>query len=160
MINSFKGEYEWLSNFWRILIIYDSIRYASVEHFYQAMKFLERELRILIASQQYPGQAKRKAHELKHLVRPNWKEISLVVMEYGLRCKFGNHLLAAKLILTHPHYLVEGNKWHDNFFGDCYCQRCVNIKGQNFLGKLTMKLRQELVEPPKNGAIVIPDWNF
>ena len=160
MINSFKGEYEWLSNFWRLIIVYDHIRYTSVEHFYQAMKFLERELRELIASQQYPGQAKRKAHELNQLVRPNWYDINLVVMEYGLRCKFGDYHLAAKLILTHPQLLVEGNYWHDNFYGDCYCKKCVNIEGQNLLGKLHMKLRTELVEPPKNGGIVMPNWNF
>lgn len=160
MINKFKDEHGWLSNFWHVVIMYDSIRYTSVEHFYQAMKFLERELRRLIASQTYPGQAKRLARELKDRMRPEWNQISLVVMEYGLRCKFGDHHLAAKLILTHPQPLVEGNYWHDNFYGNCFCQKCAHIEGQNLLGRLLMKLRTELVEPPQNGTIVIPDWRF
>jgi ribA/ribD-fused uncharacterized protein len=159
MINHFKDQYRWLSNFWRVVIVYQSIRYTSVEHFYQAMKFLEHELRSMVAAQQYPGQAKRLAHELKDRVRPEWKQISLLAMEYGLRCKFSDGNLAAKLILTYPQELIEGNYWHDNFYGDCYCQKCTNIEGQNHLGKLSMKLREECIKPPYK-PIEIPDWRF
>lgn len=33
--------------------------------------------------------------------------------------------------------------WHDNFWGNCTCVKCENIEGQNWLGKLLMKVRDE-----------------
>lgn len=38
MINSFRGEYAFLSNFYPCFVIYEGIRYPSVEHAFQASK--------------------------------------------------------------------------------------------------------------------------
>jgi hypothetical protein len=45
--------------------------------------------------------------------------------------------------------LIEGNWWHDNFYGSCTCNKCVN-KGENNLGKILMKIREELLEKTFN----------
>lgn len=37
--------------------------------------------------------------------------------------------------------IVEGNYWHDNYWGNCTCDKCKNIEGQNKLGKILMKIR-------------------
>lgn len=159
MITQFKDEYRWLSNFWRVLIIYGKLGYDSVEHFYQAMKFLDENTRRTIAMQVSPGKAKWAARMLSASVRPNWQNISLFVMEYGLRVKFSNPDLRTRLMETHPQILVEGNYWHDNFYGDCFCPKCANIQGENNLGKLLMKIRQECVDFPDK-ELFIPDWKF
>ena len=39
--------------------------------------------------------------------------------------------------------LIEGNTWHDNYWGVCSCSKC-NGRGKNRLGKLLMKVREEL----------------
>ena len=39
--------------------------------------------------------------------------------------------------------LIEGNTWSDNFWGDCHCPKCRGIKGENNLGKLLMKIRED-----------------
>ena len=39
--------------------------------------------------------------------------------------------------------LVEGNTWHDNYWGCCTCSRCAGRRGRNNLGRLLMKLRAE-----------------
>jgi predicted NAD-dependent protein-ADP-ribosyltransferase YbiA (DUF1768 family) len=44
---------------------------------------------------------------------------------------------------THPHRLVEGNTWHDPFWGDCHCGRCP-ADGENMLGGVLMELRDTL----------------
>lgn len=62
-----------------------------------------------------------------------------------LRLKFTrNPELGKLLIATGDALLEEGNKWHDNFWGDCTCDDCRDIEGENWLGKLLMQVRDEL----------------
>ena len=46
-----------------------------------------------------------------------------------------------KLLESSNYYLIEGNNWHDNYWGKCYCAKCTKIDGQNKLGAILMKLR-------------------
>ena len=58
---------------------------------------------------------------------------------------FKQNILARETLLgTSTKELVEGNYWHDNVWGDCSCEKCKNIKGQNLLGKQLMQVRQEI----------------
>ena len=62
-----------------------------------------------------------------------------------LRLKFTQHPdLGDKLRLTGKVLLEEGNRWHDNFWGNCRCQECDDVEGRNILGKLLMKVRDEM----------------
>jgi predicted NAD-dependent protein-ADP-ribosyltransferase YbiA (DUF1768 family) len=55
--------------------------------------------------------------------------------------KFANNrVLRDSLLATGTQEIVEGNTWGDTFWGQ------VNGKGQNKLGKLLMKIRDELME--------------
>ena len=92
-----------------------------------------------------PGEAKRRGRKVT--MRPDWDAVCNDAMEYCLRQKFSslNPELVPKLINTHPKYLREGNSHHDNKWGDCICGRCANISGQNRLGILLMKVREDLV---------------
>lgn len=63
-------------------------------------------------------------------------------MEEILRMKFTqNTKLRKRLLATRNERLVEGNTWHDNFWGECYCPHCENKVGLNHLGKLLMEIR-------------------
>lgn len=53
-------------------------------------------------------------------------------------------ILKKKLLETGDAELIEGNYWHDNTWGQCYCPRCKNKIGENHLGKLLMKIRESL----------------
>lgn len=57
-----------------------------------------------------------------------------------------NPALAIMLLGTGSSELEEGNSWHDNYFGNCYCPACQNIKGKNMLGKILMEERAWLRE--------------
>jgi predicted NAD-dependent protein-ADP-ribosyltransferase YbiA (DUF1768 family) len=48
------------------------------------------------------------------------------------------------LVATGDAELVEGNSWHDNFWGVCSCSRCKNKEGQNYLGRLLEEVRASL----------------
>ena len=50
-----------------------------------------------------------------------------------------------KLIATGDHNIVEFNRHHDNFWGDCTCMKCYKI-GQNWLGETLMLVRRRLVD--------------
>lgn len=138
-INSFTGQYRWLSNFWSSPIQYGKYLFPTMEHYYQAMKTKNPKDRARIAGLAKAGEAKQAGKKLK--VRDDWNDIKLDVMEHGLRIKFAPGTdLANKLIATIGLQLIEGNTWGDTFWGVC------NGVGENNLGKLLMMIRDELMD--------------
>lgn len=142
MIAEFEGKYAFLSNFYPSPILYDGIVYPTNEHFFQAMKTLDREERKRIAAAETPGQAKRLGRHVR--LRADWEQIKVDVMRTGLMLKFTDAMLAEKLLATGDEELIEGNWWHDNTWGSCLCSDCINKPGRNLLGMLLMELRKEL----------------
>lgn len=136
MINSFEGEYAFLSNFYEHPISNGVITFPTNEHYFQAMKTLEDDERLAIARAATPGQAKRIGRSVN--LRPDWESIKLDVMETAVRIKFTDPELAAKLIATGDEELIEGNWWNDTFWGVC------NGVGENHLGKILMKVRADI----------------
>ena len=144
MINSFDGEFAFLSNFFPSPITFDGITFPTVENWFQAWKTeVPAEFRA-IATAETPGRAKRLGR--KCILREDWEEVKEQVMEDGLRLKFADPELKAKLLATGDQYLEEGNTWHDNYWGVCHCIKCQDIMAKNHLGKLLMKLRAEFME--------------
>ena len=141
MINSFKGLYHFLSNFQLIDIPFEGITYPSIEHFYMAQKTTDLKLRQIISKLETPGQAKRIGRELE--LRPDWNEIKFDMMRTGLELKFQDVFMQSQLMETGQEELLEGNNWHDNIWGSCYCPKCGN-KGENNLGKMLMEIRQRI----------------
>lgn len=142
MIDKFRDGNRFLSNFWPIDIEYEGLNYSSVEHAYQASKTTDLNHRKFISKLGKPGDAKRFGNKVK-LIK-GWDRIKIIVMEELLRKKFSNKELRDRLLKTGDEYLEEGNTWHDNFWGVCKCNRCYSKEGLNNLGKLLMKIRQDL----------------
>lgn len=145
-IDSFTGEYEFLSNFYYSPIHEEPpnhapIEYPTVEHYFQAMKTKDLKLREEIAHCKAAGSAKRLGRAL-HL-REDWEEIKNGVMYSALKGKFEYPNLRQKLLATGDAILVEGNWWHDNYWGSCKCDKCGN-HGRNMLGQLLMQVREEI----------------
>ena len=145
-INEFQGEYRFLSNFWPCYLVYQNTVYPTAEHAYQAAKVESPEVKKIIKSCQTPADAKDylETHEIKPA--PEWTiEKKLAVMEEILMIKFGGKepFLTRALLATGDAILMEGNTWGDTFWGVC------NNAGENNLGKLLMKVREELVRQKK-----------
>lgn len=142
MIDCFDGKFAFLSNFYPSPMTVDGIIFPTVEHLFQAAKTVSLVEREKIAAATTPGQAKRLGRNV--ILCDNWEEIKDDVMLNALRLKFAILPLREKLLATGNEELVEGNTWHDNIWGNCSCDRCKKIEGQNKLGKLLMQVREEI----------------
>ena len=144
MINKFDGQYAFLSNFYSSPITpwVDNITYPTVEHAFQAMKSFNPSERKMIAAAPTPGKAKSMGRHVE--LRSDWRTVRTAIMKDALIEKFKDPQLRQKLLSTGDQYLIEGNWWHDNYWGDCYCPNCEHIKGENHLGQLLMKIREEI----------------
>lgn len=135
-IDKFEGEYDFLSNFFIHPVTYDETVYVSNEHAYQAAKTLDTDEREVIEMAKTPGQAKKFGRGAT--LRSDWEQIKLSVMEDLVRQKFQDPTLKQKLLDTGTAELIEGNWWNDTFWG------VSNGRGQNHLGLILMKVREEL----------------
>ena len=142
-INRFENENFFLSNFSESLIFYQDKIWKTVEHLYQAAKSTDPKVREEVRQCTTPGLSKKMGRTLK--LRPDWEEIKEDVMLMCLILKYDqNPELKAKLLATNDATLIEGNFWHDNFFGICSCNFCSNkIEGKNILGKFLMQIRTD-----------------
>ncbi len=137
MIKEFQGAYRFLSNFTKVPIVFEGILYPSVEHAYVAAKSTDVNMRELIAKIEKPGEVKRFGRKLA--LRADWEVVKLGIMEDLVRQKFTNNETLKKLLLnTGSQDIEEGNYWNDTFWGVC------RGKGENHLGKIIMKVRDEL----------------
>ena len=146
MITEFRGDYSFLSNFHPCWITYEGIEYPTSEHAYQASKTLRVMDRAMIARCTTPGRAKRAGGRL--VLRDDWHDtnVRLRIMKDILTLKFNDLDLATKLIDTGNVGIVEGNRWHDNYWGRCTCPECKDIRSLNHLGTLLMGIRRELMD--------------
>lgn len=141
IINDFKKPgYEFLSNFYPAPFTYLGIYYPTTEHFYQAWKFYGEE-RVLVASLKTPAEAKKYGRKALKNLAWNWDTAKVEVMKVALKQKFMIPHLADKLIATGDATIIEGNYWHDNFWGSCSCDKCIEAESKNTLGILLMEQR-------------------
>lgn len=155
-IDCFDGQYAFLSNFFATKVYYNGIIYLHSEGAFQAAKSLDEHVRKEFAlMMKTPGQAKRagkgrpfkasNGETLKIELRPDWEEVKDSIMYEIVRAKFTqNRELTEALLATENAELIEGNYWHDNYWGSCSCERCLSRTGRNQLGKTLMKVREEL----------------
>lgn len=136
MILSFSGVHRFLSNFHQCVVVLDGIKYPSVEHAYQAAKTLDLLIRNEILLCPTPAAAKRMGKLFA--IRPDWDQVKLGIMEDLLKQKFEHQNLKLALLATEDQEIIEGNYWNDTFWGVC------KGKGANHLGRLLMKVREEL----------------
>ena len=142
-INNFRDKYRFLSNFYQCDFEYDGIVYHNAETAFQAQKLKTIEERKEFALLKNPVIAKRKGRGIKDLDVAKWNKEAPELMLDILRKKFSNPELREKLLSTNDAILEEGNKWHDNHWGACICEKCVNKNKENLLGKILMQIREE-----------------
>ena len=136
MINDFRGQYFFLSNFYNAPVTWDGITYQNNEAAFQSAKLEDKKAREQFASLD-PSSAKRLGRRVQ--LRPDWEQIKYRVMQEICYAKFTqNKDLREKLIATGDMYLEEGNTWGDRIWGT------VNGQGQNLLGKILMGVRAKL----------------
>lgn len=140
-IDSFRGEYAFLSNFYEAPVRFDDLLYQNNEAAFQAQKCLsvaDRKRFCLLN----PTEAKKLGRQV--ILRKDWEDIKFSLMRSIVREKFRqNPALAEKLVQTGDAYLEEGNTWGDRIWGT------VNGVGANQLGIILMEVRKELAREQK-----------
>lgn len=135
-IDSFRGKHYFLSNFYENPVEYDGFTFKNNEAAFQAMKVLDRGKRAEFASCD-ASEAKRKGRRVK--LRKDWEEIKDQLMYEICLSKFNqNEDLRRKLLETGSAILIEGNTWGDIYWG------VSGGRGQNKLGKILMRIREEI----------------
>lgn len=146
-IDNFHGEHIWLSNFYPVQIILEEPwPYASVEHAYMSQKSQEPDWKRFCRDTKKASVVKAASYEIK--LRGDWDRIKEDVMRTCLLQKFSEpgSDLYAKLLGTDNKTLIEGNTWHDTFWG----VDTATGKGQNKLGKMLMEIRSQLKHKDAN----------
>ena len=138
-ITDFREKYFFLSNFYNSPVTYDGLTYMNSEAAFQAQKCIT-----LAGKQRFtnlgPSEAKKLGRQV--YLRSDWEQVKVHMMYDIVLAKFKqNPSLAEQLIATDDSYLEEGNNWGDKTWGT------VNGVGENHLGKILMRVRDEL----KNG---------
>lgn len=135
-IESFSGDYRWLSNFVAVEVIFEGVTYSSVEHAYQAAKSLNKIWRETCADWTIPsGKIKQLSKDV--LIRKDWHDVRKGIMKDLLYQKFKQEPYMTLLLDTGNLEIEEGNNWGDTFWG-------ISLKtgeGQNLLGKMIMEIR-------------------
>lgn len=133
-INCFRGEYAFLSNFYECPIAYNGHTYRNNEAAFQAQKDPSRSGEFVSLN---PTMAKRLGKRVRQ--RRDWEWTKMGIMKEIVRLKFIQHPdLKEKLLATGDRLLIETNAWNGTYWGVC------KGRGQNYLGKILMKIREEL----------------
>lgn len=132
-------DYGEFSNFARYPIRLKGKTWSTTEHYFQAQKFAGTDHEIKIQKAASPMKAAELGRTRKVKMRRNWNNIKDNIMLEALQAKFNQHLELKELLLaTGDSVLVEHTE-NDSYWGDGG-----DGTGKNKLGKLLMKVRDEL----------------
>lgn len=140
-IGFYNREFFCLDNFSSFKVMMDGVLYSTSEHAYQAAKFSESapEVAKLIIDSYSAHDAQKLAHKYIDRQRADWDEIKVSVMERIIRLKTEQNPYVRKKLLETGDYPICEDSNKDSFWGIGF-----NRDGRNELGKLWMKLREEL----------------
>ena len=141
--------YGWMSNYSLHAIHLDDREWPTAEHYFQAMKYEDRDHQEVIRQDRdhqevirqarTPGEAKRIGHRGR--LREDWEGVKDLVMLQTVAAKFDQHPdLAEKLLETGNADLIEDAP-RDYYWG---CGRRGN--GKNMLGRILEEVRNALKE--------------
>lgn len=155
IIDRFTEDNKIYTNFYKCTVEYEGLTYPSSENAFQASKIYipgdmdkTNKLRVLAGfTKVEPNESKRIGGRHGSIeLRPDWESVKDNIMYNIVKLKFNQHKeLMTKLIATGDAQLVEGNYWHDNYWGRCSCERCIVRVKLNKLGKILMRIRDESI---------------
>ena len=127
-----------LSNFHMTPFELDSIKWPTVEHYFQASKFLDQKNKDIILKCSTPAEAKKVGRHLSPL-RKDWDIIKKEIMYKAVKAKFEQNEDLRKLLISTGDALLREKSRFDRFWA-------VGSKGNggNELGKIMMRVRKEL----------------
>ena len=141
MIEFYKefGDLGYLANYSNHGFSIDGIYYKTVEHYYQAMKFDDKNLRKRIINAKTPKEASNIGRDRNNKRINNFKSIKDEVMFNGVLEKFRqNRDIAYKLIETRNKHIVEAT------VDEYYWGIGKDKSGENHIGGILVKVRERI----------------
>ncbi len=140
-IGFFPREFYCLDNYSAFKISYKGFVYGTVEEAYQASAFMGTADDVVrqIQEASSPYEAKQISLANKDKKRSDWDEQKVVVMEELLREKVRQHPYVKEMLLKTKDYLIVEDSPKDTFWG-----WGPDRDGENNMGKLWMKIREEI----------------
>ena len=141
VIGFYPREFYPFDNFSSFKVEWNGYLFASVEEAYQAASFMgsDEELVEKIKKSHSADEAQRIAYANRDKRREDWDDVKVSIMEELLRLKIEQNPYVKKKLLQTGDYMIVEDSPKDDFWG-----WGPNRDGQNNLGKLWMKLREEL----------------
>lgn len=138
-IKFYTPEFYVFNNFSAHAIEFRGKLYPTCEHAYQATKCTDPQGQEAIRNARSPLQAKVLANETYRAARdPDWGDKKVAVAEEILRAKLAQHPEAQESLRKSAHEEIIEDSPTDYFWGEG-----ADGTGQNVLGKIWMKLRDE-----------------
>ena len=139
-INFYTPKFYVFNNFSAHAIEFRGQLYPTSEHAYQATKCTDPDGKEAIRHARSPLQAKTLAQEIyKDANDPDWASKKVAVVEEILRAKLAQHAEAREALKESGHEDIVEDSPTDYFWGEG-----ADGSGQNVLGKLWMKIRDEM----------------
>ena|SRR5665213_582702 len=135
----YEEKWYFFSNFSSFAIYWRGEDWMTSEHAYQASKFIDEATCKLVKNARSAHDAKKIARANYDKLRADWKVLKLLFMEEILHAKLDQHLYIQQKLLESGDALIVENSPKDSFWG-----RGPDWKGENHLGRLWMKLRDEI----------------
>lgn len=140
LLIAFRGPYRFLSNDSWCTVTWKGVEYPSVTHAFQCAQTFDK------AKQEEIKKTKRFTRVRRigktALQRPGWEKIQLAVLESLLRQKFAQPKFRQVLLSTKDYKLINGDHRGETYWGMIY--HCHKWLGENHLGKLLMKIREDI----------------
>ena len=134
-------KYGCFSNFSRHHIFLKEKIWKISEHYFQAQKFAGTEFEEKVRLAPTPKESANLGRNRKFPLRRDWEEVKDDIMREALRAKFTQHKDLRNILLETGDALLVEHTANDSYWADGG-----DGSGKNMLGKLLMKLREELIK--------------
>lgn len=135
----------------------NGVRILTSEALYQACRFPHLpDVQKLIIGQISPMTAKMRSKPYRKDSRPDWDQVRVRIMRWGLRMKLANNwnAFSALLLKTGERPIVEESR-KDDFWGAKVVDDGDTLVGMNVLGRLLMELREQVKQQGRDAALDI-----
>ncbi|KGM25755.1 swarming motility protein YbiA [Photorhabdus luminescens] len=131
--------YGCFSNFSKHGLAVNGVYWPTVEHYFQANKFFDFNIRENIRKLNLPRDAANAGRDRKKPLRTDWEEVKDDIMRFAVLEKFKQHKEIREILLsTGNTCLIEHTK------NDFYWADGGDGSGKNMLGVILMEVREQL----------------
>ncbi len=132
--------YGYFSNFSKHGLAVNGVYWPTVEHYFQAKKFFDFNIRENIRKLNLPRDAANAGRDRKKPLRTDWEEVKdNIIMRFAVLEKFKQHKEIREILLsTGNARLIEHTK------NDFYWADGGDGSGKNMLGIILMEVREQL----------------